>query len=175
MKSKMFLSLPLVTGLIFSGFSHAADNNLSLEVEIPSMNVAEYHKPYIAVWLEDSNRKATQVALWYDLDMKDNEGQKWLKDIRQWWRRVGRKAEQPFDGLTSATKGPGNHTLSIDLNSTHLTGLTAGEYKLRIEASREVGGKEVINMPLSWPPKASEFPLTAKGSSELGTISIKFN
>ncbi|MEP1448242.1 MAG: DUF2271 domain-containing protein [Paraglaciecola sp.] len=175
MKSKIFLRLSLVYSLAFGGFSYAADNSLSVEIEIPRMNVAEYHKPYVAVWLEDSNRRATQVALWYDLDMKDNEGKKWLKDIRQWWRRVGRKAEQPFDGLTSATKGPGKHRLSIDLDAKHLSSIPSGDYQLRIEASREVGGKEVINIPLFWPPKASDYPKSAKGSSELGNVNIQLN
>ncbi|MDU0355328.1 DUF2271 domain-containing protein [Paraglaciecola aquimarina] len=174
MKSKIILSLPLFSSLVWGSFSYAADNALTMQIDIPRMNVAEYHKPYVAVWLEDSSRKATQVALWYDLDMQDNEGKKWLKDIRQWWRRVGRKSALPFDGLTSATKGPGMHTLAIDLDAEHLADLAAGDYQLRIEASREVGGKEVLNIPLSWPPTASEYPLEAKGKSELGHIIVQF-
>ncbi|MBU2870921.1 DUF2271 domain-containing protein [Colwellia sp. E2M01] len=158
----------------FSSIS-SAENNLSVEVELPRLDVAEYHKPYVALWLEDSNRKATQIALWYDLDMKEDEGKKWLKDIRQWWRRIGRKAEQPFDGLTSATKGPGKHVIAIDLSAKHLQGLPAGEYKLRIEASREVGGKEVVNIPLVLPVNASDYPLQAQGSSELGAVEVKLN
>ncbi|MDO6487748.1 DUF2271 domain-containing protein [Colwellia sp. 6_MG-2023] len=169
------LLLTLAVSTVFSGVSNAASNQLLIEVEIPRMNVAEYHRPYVAIWLEDSNRKATQIALWYDLDMKDNEGAKWLKDIRQWWRRIGRKAEQPFDGLTSATKGAGKHTISVDLNAKELKALAAGDYQLRIEASREVGGKEVVNIPLTWPIKASDYPLKASGNSELGDVLIQVN
>ena len=29
------------------------------------------------------------LAVWYDLKQKDNEGTKWLKDMRQWWRAAG--------------------------------------------------------------------------------------
>lgn len=159
----------------FSGISYAANDLLQIEVEIPRMNVAEYHKPYVAIWLEDSTRKATQIALWYDLDKKEGEGAKWLKDIRQWWRRIGRKTEKPFDGLTSATKGAGKHTISVDLNSKQFKALSVGQYQLRIEASREVGGKEVINIPLSWPIKSNKFPLQTQGSSELGTVQVTLN
>lgn len=177
MSRNIFINLSLFVMLalsvVFSSASYAANDKLLVEIEIPSMNVAEYHRPYVAVWLEDSNRKATQIALWYDVDMKDNEGAKWLKDIRQWWRRIGRKAEQPFDGLTSATKGAGKHALSVDLNAKALKTLPAGDYQLRIEASREVGGKEVVNIPLVWPIKASDYPLNTSGSSELGAISIQ--
>ena len=175
MNRNFLFYLSLLSMLLFSRITFATDNSLIMEVEIPRMNVAEYHKPYVAIWLEDSNRKATHVALWYDLDMKDNEGEKWLKDIRQWWRRIGRSAQQSYDGLTSATKGPGKHKVTIDLNTKQLSLLSAGKYQLRIEASREVGGKEVVNIPLTWPISSSEFPLKATGKSELGNINIQLN
>ncbi|GHE80709.1 DUF2271 domain-containing protein [Thalassotalea profundi] len=173
MNRLFWLTFSLFSMTLFSNYTFAADKSLLMEIEIPRMNVAEYHKPYVAIWLEDSNRKATQVALWYDLDMKDNEGKKWLKDIRQWWRRVGRSAQQPYDGLTSATKGPGKHKLSIALDSETFAQLPAGDYQLRVEASREVGGKEVVNLPLTWPVTADEFSLAASGNAELGNINIK--
>ena len=171
--SILTLSLALSAGLI--GIANAANDTLLIDVELPQMNVAEYHKPYVAIWLEDRNRNATQIALWYDVDMEDDEGKKWLKDIRQWWRRVGRKAEQPFDGLTSATKSEGKHSLEIDMNSEQLQALPIGEYQLLIEASREVGGKEVINIPLVLPLQSNEYPLQAHGSSELGAVQVSLN
>jgi len=173
MKRNTLFSLSLLSALVVSSLSYAAENKLVMEVDIPRFNVAEYHKPYVAIWLEDSKRKATQIELWYDFNMKENEGDKWLKDIRQWWRRVGRKSEQPFDGITSATKGPGTHKVSIALGSEQFSQLPAGEYQLRVEASREVGGKEVINIPLTLPAKASDFPLKAVGKTELGKINIQ--
>ncbi|TYK64273.1 DUF2271 domain-containing protein [Colwellia echini] len=169
---RVVLCSTLALNAAISAVAHADNNKLSLSVELPRMDVAEYHKPYVAVWLEDSSRKSTQVALWYDQDMKDDEGKKWLKDIRQWWRRIGRQAEQPFDGLTSATKGPGKHIISVDLNAEQLKTLPAGEYQLRIEASREVGGREVINVPIVLPVNASDYPLQAKGSTELGAVEV---
>jgi len=172
--SKLALVSMFTLNIVFSGASVAADK-LQIDVEIPRMNVAEYHKPYVAIWLEDSNRKSTQVALWYDLDMKDNEGAKWLKDIRQWWRRIGRSAQRPFDGLTSATKGPGKHSITVDLTLEQFKSLPKGDYQLRIEASREVGGKEVVNIPLQWPIKTSDYPLSASGSKELGSVKVTLN
>jgi len=175
MNRNILFSIVFLSILGLSVTSHAASNNLLVEVELPRMNVAEYHRPYVAMWLEDSNRKATQIALWYDLAMKEDEGKKWLKDIRQWWRRIGRKAEESFDGLTSATIGPGKHTISINLNAKELKALPAGAYQLRIEASREVGGKEMVNIPIIWPINTTNFPLTASGKTELGNISLKLS
>lgn len=150
----------------------AGAESLQLSIEIPHLKVAEYHKPYVAVWLEDESRRATQLAVWYDLDMRNGEGKKWLKDLRQWWRRGGRSLEMPVDGITSATYGPGEHQLLLDLGREELAALTPGNYRLRVEAVREVGGRELVEIPLTWPLDKSALPLTARGKSELGAIRI---
>ena len=43
-----------VTGLMV-GQAQAAD--LSVRIEIPRLNVAEYHRPYVAVWVEGPDQK----------------------------------------------------------------------------------------------------------------------
>src|SRR5690606_31442607 len=81
----------------------AAD--LTLKLNIPRLNVAEYHKPYVAIWIERPDRSvAANLAVWYDLKLKNKEGEKWLKDMRQWWRRTGRELEMPVDGVSGATR-----------------------------------------------------------------------
>ena len=90
----------------------AAD--LELNIEIPRINAAEYHRPYVAAWIEKSdNTVAGDLAVWYDLDKKNNEGTKWLKDMRQWWRRSGRTLSMPVDGVSGATRPVGAHALSF--------------------------------------------------------------
>lgn len=148
-----------------------AQPKLKLDVTIPSLQVAEYHKPYVAVWLEDSKRKTTQIAVWYDVEMKNGKGEEWLADLRQWWRRAGRKLSLPIDGVSGATKGPGMHTVSTELTEV-LAKLPAGKYKIRIEAAREVGGKELVNIPLTLPLDTTKLPLSVEGRSELGLVSL---
>src|SRR5262249_41034070 len=97
-------------GLLANGGATAAD--LNLKVEIPRLNVAEYHRPYVAIWLERPDQSlATNLTVWYDLKQKNNEGTKWLKDMRQWWRRSGRDLQMPVDGLSGATRAPGEQSL----------------------------------------------------------------
>lgn len=153
--------------------SFAAD--LSVSVELPRLQVAEYHKPYVAVWIEnDSNKVVSNLAVWYDLDMRNNEGEKWLKDMRQWWRRTGRNLYLPVDGMSGATRGPGTHQMRFSLEQAQLQNLPAGNYRLRVEAAREVGGRELINLPFTWPQtKATTFKQA--GNSELGAISFTIN
>lgn len=148
----------------------AAD--LSIKVEVPRLNVAEYHKPYVAVWLEKSDQSfAGNLAVWYDLKKRDNEGAKWLKDLRQWWRRAGRELNTPADGITSATRNAGEHSLVFSGEKSVLSKLPAGEYQVVVEAAREGGGREVVKVPFQWLAK-SEQNAKASGSHELGTVSV---
>ncbi|TMP82262.1 DUF2271 domain-containing protein [Pseudoalteromonas phenolica] len=151
----------------------ASDINVS--VEIPRLDVAEYHKPYVAVWIENSkNKVVSNLAVWYDVDMRNNEGEKWLKDMRQWWRRTGRNLDLPVDGMSGATQGPGTHQLNFSLAEAKLTDLPAGKYRLRVEAAREVGGRELINIPFNW-PQANTQTFNKSGKTELSAISFTIN
>ena len=148
--------------------AQAAEFNVS--VELPKLDVAEYHKPYVAVWIEDDkNQVVSNLSVWYDAKMKNNEGEKWLKDMRQWWRKTGRTLTMPIDGVTGATKGPGKYDLNYTVGKNPLANLKAGEYKLQVEASREVGGRELLSIPFSWPQKKAT-SASVSGSSELGEI-----
>lgn len=146
---------------------------LAVKIDIPQLPVAEYHRPYVALWLEKSdNAQVTQLAVWYDQKKKDNGGAKWLKDLRQWWRKGGRDLELPLDGITSATRAPGIHSLSFVGGKAPLDKLAAGDYTLFVEAARESGGREVVRVPLAWPPKEAR-SATAKGVEELGNVTVQ--
>ena len=150
--------------------ANAAD--LSVTVEIPELDVAEYHKPYVAVWIEDdSNKVVSNLAVWYDVDMRNAEGEKWLKDMRQWWRRIGRTLEMPIDGVTGATYGPGSYDLDFTMGKAPMSDLQPGDYRLRVEAAREVGGRELLNVPFTW-PQQQDITITEQGSSELGAVKL---
>ncbi|MCQ4347681.1 DUF2271 domain-containing protein [Pseudomonas stutzeri] len=165
------LLLPLCSLLAAPAF--AAD--LKVEVEIPRLEVAEYHRPYVALWLETPDqRHVADLAVWYDLKMKDQEGEKWLKDLRQWWRRSGRNLELPVDGVSGATRAVGRHSLSFAGDDPRLKSLPAGDYRLVVEAAREVGGRELLRVPFSWPPQQTEHH-QAQGKTELGAVTLQLN
>jgi hypothetical protein len=160
------VGLPLV-----SVSAMAAD--LTLKFELPQLNVAEYHRPYVAAWLENADQKVvTNLAVLYDVKKKDNGGAKWLKDMRQWWRKSGRDLAMPMDGVSGATRGPGEHTLSFPVARDALNKLPAGNYQLVLEAAREAGGRELVKVPLAWPPKSAQ-SLSGKGKEELGEVTVQ--
>jgi hypothetical protein len=149
----------------------AADVTVTLE--IPKLNVAEYHRPYVAIWLEGPDQSFLgNLAVWYDLKLKNNEGTKWLKDMRQWWRKSGRQLSMPVDGLSSATRAPGEHSVKFALNEAPMKSLTPGDYHLVIEAAREVGGRELLRVPFNWPVTDAQTH-QGKGEHELGLVSIE--
>lgn len=163
----------ITTALSTLAAGSAIAGEASVTIDIPRLNVVEYHRPYVAIWVESADGgKITNLAVWYDTKLKDNEGTKWLKDMRQWWRRTGRELTLPADGLSSPTRAPGAQQISFDSASKPLTELAPGRYNLVIEAAREVGGRELLQVPFDWPPKAPVI-LSAKGENELGTITLK--
>lgn len=149
---------------------YAAD--LSVKIEIPRLTVSEYHRPYVAVWVERPDQSvSTNLAVWYDLKLKENEGTKWLKDLRQWWRRSGRTMTMPADGISGATRQPGEHQLTFAAGKAPLGDLPPGEYGLVVEAAREVGGRELLRVPFQWPPPAAK-TAAVQGEHELGAVTL---
>ena len=160
----------LVMALGWAAPTFAAELNLKLEV--PRLDVAEYHRPYIALWVENPDQStATHLAVWYQTDPKKEDGTQWLKDLRQWWRRGGRELEMPVDGVTGATRPAGAHTLSFKSTDKQLAKLAPGKYNLVVEATREVGGRELLRLPFEWPGTQKQ-QATANGKTELGAVML---
>lgn len=161
--------------ILFAPAAFAASAQLTLE--LPRMDVSEYHRPYVAIWIEREDRSvAANLAVWYDgkegKDAKTGKaepGTKWLSDLRQWWRRSGREQTLPIDGVSGATRPAGQHQLRFDGGKAPLAGLAPGSYKLVVEAAREVGGHELVSLPFAWPP-ASPQHLSAQGEHEIGAV-----
>ena len=166
MRAKLFFA---ISGLLTLP---AAAAELQVEVEIPKLNVAEYHRPYVAIWLEGADQKvAANLAVWYmQKDTAEGHGTKWLPDLRQWWRRSGRNLDLPVDGVTGPTRPAGRHVLKFDERHPQLGTLPPGEYTLVVEAAREVGGRELLKIPFAWngEPQSGK----AQGASELGAVSL---
>ena len=145
---------------------------LTLNLELPNLSVAEYHRPYVAIWVEGADQAiAANLSVWYQLR---GDHTKWLPDLRQWWRRGGRDLKVPVDGLTGATRPAGQHILKFDAAAEPLSKLKPGKYELVVEAVREVGGREALRIPFEWPIKAAQRG-NAQGKTELGALALTLN
>ena len=65
----------------------------------------------------------------------------------------------------------GRHVVSFTDAQPQLKGLAPGEYTLVVEAVREVGGRELVKVPFSWPATAPQSG-KAQGTSELGAVTL---
>jgi hypothetical protein len=158
------------TSLLWSAPARSAE--LSIKLELPRLQVAEYHRPYVAVWIENQDMStAAQLAVWYQTDPKKEDGTQWLKDLRQWWRRGGRELQMPVDGVTGATRPAGQHMLSFKSTDEQLARLAPGKYNVVVEAVREVGGRELLRLPFEWPGTQPQ-QASAEGKAELGAITL---
>lgn len=170
MSARMRLTLPaaLAGALAVPGVAAAAE--MTISVEIPRLSVAEYHRPYVAIWIEKPDETAVRtLAVWYEADQKEGKGATWLKDMRTWWRRQGRTLTMPANGVSGPTRAPGKQQIVI--KAGQLNGIAPGSYNLVIEAAREVGGREVVKIPFQWPPKPGARG-AGKGSTELGAVTL---
>ena len=167
---RMTFTLALA-GLAASAPAVAA--SLEVNVEIPRLNVAEYHRPYVALWVEDASGKhQANLSVWYQQTSNaEGHGTKWLPDLRQWWRKSGRSLQVPVDGVTGPTRPVGKHEVSFAASQPQLKDLAPGEYTLVVEAAREVGGRELVKIPFSWPARAAQTG-KAQGTTELGAVTL---
>lgn len=150
--------------LLIGGIAALPAQAATINVTIPKLSVAEYHKPYVAVWIEPASGGAARtISVWYDVKATGKEpGTKWLSDLRAWWRKGGKSLKMPADGISGATRAPGTHAIALPAD------LKPGDYVVHVEAARETGGREVISLPLKLPAATAR----GSGKTELGTVTV---
>lgn len=172
---KLLLKPAIALALTSMLGARALAADMSIKLDIPRLDVAEYHRPYIAIWLEDAHKKNIRdIAVWYEHEKPQEEGRKWLKDLRQWWRLSGRNQDEPADGVSGATRAAGVQTVKVPAQAAALSGLPPGDYQLVVEAAREKGGHDLVRLPLAWPPAQTK-TINAQGQQELGPIELTLN
>lgn len=179
-RSACFASLALTAGMV-AGVASAAEMNVA--VELPKLEVAEYHRPYLAMWIEREDQSfVANLSVWYQQKRGGGPGAaggegggeggtKWLNELRTWWRKNGREQTLPIDGVTGPTKPAGIQQVKFASDKAPLASLAPGKYRLVVEAAREGGGREVVRVPFEWPAKSAQ-SVSGKGTSELGTVAL---
>ncbi len=157
MINKTLLTFLLAIGLSFSFNSKSAE--VEIKIELPVIDVTDYQKPYVAIWVE-SGEGNKAIFVWH---LSKRKQDKWLMDIRRWWRKVGRDLIDMPDGVSGATRGPGKY--SKTWNSGKLT-----DFTIFVEVVREDGGRTIKKQKISITNQPQTFHLKAQG--ELGDVSI---
>ena len=154
------LALVLLSGLVLP----ATASELEIALQLPKISEGQYHRPYVAVWVEDSSEKSVRlIEIW-------REKPDWIKDLRRFWRKTGR-ADQPLvDARTGATKGPGQYRLRWDGKDDQGVAVPNGEYQLVIEAAREHGGRQLVKQKFNWDGTAVAASVAA--GNEIGQVQL---
>lgn len=166
-RSDSFLTFAAAMGVAAASPAFSAE--LKVTVEVPRIPVAEYHAPYVALWIEKSDGTAAGTLA---VRFRPNH-EKWLKDMRTWWRKTGREMTYEADGLSGPTRSPGVQQYAFASDKGVLKDLKPGQYTLVVDAAREAGGYEAVRVPFTWGKPAK--PKGAKGSKELGAVTVAVN
>src|SRR2546430_2502685 len=109
----MPIRTPLALAAALATVLPASAAELRLKLALPRMDLAEYHRPYVAVWIARADQAfAGNVALWYDTGKREKGGTRWLKELRQWWRVSGQSGPA-LDGISGATRTAGEYRLDL--------------------------------------------------------------
>lgn len=141
---KVFGTLCLGLIMTCSSWAVPLPENTKIEVQLtlPVIETTIYARPYVAVWVEDAQRKPVRtIQLWVGKD-------EWLKDLRSWWRKVGRNDRVLVDAVTSATRPEGQYRFYWDGLNDQGERIEQGEYTLYIEVVREHGGRNYLRQKL---------------------------
>lgn len=163
--SKALIALSLLP--TFSMAQSLPDSaKLDVQFELPKIDTTMYARPYVAVWVEDSSRKSVKtIELWVGKD-------EWLKDLRSWWRKVGRYDRELVDAVTSATRPAGQYRFVWDGKSDSGEKLEQGEYTIHIEVVREHGGRNYLRQKVMLGSENVSYQL--KPTEETGEITLDY-
>jgi hypothetical protein len=139
---------------------------MDIELIIPTVETSIYARPYVAVWIEDAQRKPVRtLQLWVGKD-------EWLKDMRSWWRKVGRYDRVLVDAVTSATRPAGKYRFSWDGLDHDGNRVEQGNYTFYVEVVREHGGRNYLRQKLTLAEDSFSHELDA--TEETGVISLHY-
>ncbi|KPZ57351.1 hypothetical protein AN391_01938 [Pseudoalteromonas sp. P1-13-1a] len=167
-KAIRIFSMSLLVSLFLAPVSYAKKAepiNLSIDFTLPKINTEPYHRPYVAIWLETPDREGIHTLVFW------HEQQEWFKDLRQWWRKIGRKASANYDGVSGATRKPNSYQVSWQGQLSDTEMLPQGEYTLNFEAVREEGSREYLKQKIRWDNNQPQH-YQLQGQTELGAITI---
>lgn len=140
-----------------------AQQTFSIDYEIPALDVAEYRRPYVAIWISDNSGNAIRHLQL----LGDN---RWLRDLRLWWRKFGRADDALVDALAGATRKPGRYRISWDGRDGQGNKVLQGNYELHLEVVREHGEREAIALPFVL--NGQVISTETKGTQEIGRVNL---
>lgn len=140
-----------------------AQQTFSVDYEIPALDVAEYRRPYAAIWISDDKGNAIR-------HLQLSGDNRWLRDLRLWWRKYGRADDSLVDALAGATRKPGRYQINWDGRDLYGKYVHQGNYELHFEVMREHGERETVALPFVL--NGQSISAATKGTHEIGQVRL---
>ncbi|KLV04214.1 hypothetical protein ABT56_16555 [Photobacterium aquae] len=167
--AKSIVGMALALPLSFAVHAKPLPDSAQMDIEfaLPKIETSMYARPYVAVWIEDAQRKPVRtVQLWVGKD-------EWLKDLRSWWRKVGRYDRELVDAVTSATRPAGDYRFVWDGLDDNGKRVAQGEYTFYVEVVREHGGRNYLRQKLTL--AETSFSHHIAPTEETGDINLHYS
>ncbi len=165
---------------VFVNFLAPADekdkSGLLVKFTLGATGGGRYHRPYVAVWLEDKDGFPVKTSvLWLQTT---GPGPRWHRDLTKWYSndQMRKLVDQKelIGTISGATRGAGEYETRFDGTDNDGKPLKPGKYALCLEAAREHGTHHFVREAIEWGDK----PIAKKdlkGGTEFSAISYRFD
>ena len=133
-----------------------------------------FARPYVALWVEDKDGFPVRtLLLWL---MQGRGGQRWLPDLRRWYKSDQMRGVVDSADLastvSSATRQPGKYSAVWDGSDDHKKPVKPGTYTVYLEAVREHGTYQLMKkeITIGTQPFREELP----GNVEVKAASLEY-
>jgi hypothetical protein len=147
---------------------------LAVDLEIAPQQGYRYHRPYVAVWVEDAaGRRVRTLSLWVNTT---GRGPRYIRELRRWFS--GERDQQDAGGpdlvatMSSATRLPGQYSVSWNGRDDRGNVVDQGDYRVVIEAAREHGSYQLMQQDVTLGAKPVAADLA--GNEEIGGARVEY-
>jgi thiamine biosynthesis lipoprotein len=147
---------------------------LAVDFDIASQEGFRYHRPYVAVWVEDpSGKRVRTLSLWVNTN---GRGPRYIRELRRW---ISGEREQEDAGgpdlvasVSGATRPPGQYSVVWNGRDDRGNLVEQGPYRVVIEAAREHGSYQLMQQDLTLGAKPVAADLS--GNEEIGRAHVEY-
>jgi len=142
---------------------------LLINLELAEIQSIRVHRPYVAVWIVDKDKKPVRsIALWYNKT-------KFLDEISSWYDAYYSKlseSDRSVSSTTSATRPAGSYILKWDGKNDKGELVKRGLYTIMIEVAREHGTHQLMKQEMDF--TKAPVPVTLRSNVEVAAASLDY-
>jgi thiamine biosynthesis lipoprotein ApbE len=147
---------------------------LAVDFELARPDGERYRRPYVAIWVEDTDGFPVRtVLLWV---LQSPKGARWIPDLRRWRRADDTRRladDKDLVATTSgATRNPGKYSVVWDGKDDAGVAVKPGKYTLYLETAREHGPYSLVKHEFTVGEQS--FNATLKGNEDIQGATLEF-